>query len=334
VRALLLHDALGPDARPDERDVRAQIEAVGAALAGLGFESTLQPVDLDLGRVAREIEAARPDLVVNLVESLAGEGRLIHLVPCLLDALGVAYTGCPGEALLLTTHKVLAKRWLVSHGLPTPGWYEADPTGRTAVREAGRYLVKSIWEDASLGLDDAAVVELRAGDDVTALLHGRAASLGGAAFAERYVEGREFNLALLEGPEGTWGLPPSEILFDTFPPGKPRIVGYAAKWDPDAFEFRATPRRLRFPEEDGKLLDELERLALGCWELFGLAGYARVDFRVDEEGRPWILEVNANPCLSPDAGFAAAAAEAGLSPRDVVERLVAAARRRTPRAPS
>jgi len=121
-------------------------------------------------------------------------------------------------------------------------------------------------------------------------------------------------------------LPPCETLFTDWRPEKPRIVGYAAKWRPESFEYRHTRRRLSFPAEDRKLLRELGELALRCWELFGIAGYARVDFRVDAEGRPWILEVNPNPCLTDETGLAGAAEVAGLAPADVVERIVVAAR--------
>jgi GNAT superfamily N-acetyltransferase len=91
------------------------------------------------------------------------------------------------------------------------------------------------------------------------------------------------------------------------------MVGYRAKWDPASFEYQHTPRRFDFPPEDTPLLLRLRELCLQCWELFTLGGYARVDFRVDHQGNPWILEVNANPCLSPDAGFAAALGQAGIS---------------------
>jgi D-alanine-D-alanine ligase len=140
---------------------------------------------------------------------------------------------------------------------------------------------------------------------------------------ESYVEGREFNLALLEGPgRRPQVLPPAEIQFKSFPDGTPRIVGYAAKWEDDSEEFARTPRRFDFPEGDRELLDSLRQLALRCWSLFGLRGYARVDFRVDAQGLPWVLEVNTNPCLSPNAGFLAAAERAGLSPTEVIRRIV------------
>jgi D-alanine-D-alanine ligase len=127
-----------------------------------------------------------------------------------------------------------------------------------------------------------------------------------------FIEGREFNLTVLGGAGGPRVLPPAEIDFGAFPDGKPHIVGYRAKWDAGSFEFHHTPRRFDFPQEDGGLLDHLTMLALRAWDEFGLRGYARVDFRVDRAGQPWILEVNANPCLAPDAGLAAAVQHSGI----------------------
>jgi D-alanine-D-alanine ligase len=110
--------------------------------------------------------------------------------------------------------------------------------------------------------------------------------------------------------------------FEDYPPGKLKMVDYRAKWDEESFESRHTMRCFRFPPSDGPLLQRLTDLAKRCWHLFDLRGYARVDFRVDEGGRPWVLEINANPCLSPDAGFIAAAGEAGLTYRQVVNRIL------------
>jgi D-alanine-D-alanine ligase len=118
-------------------------------------------------------------------------------------------------------------------------------------------------------------------------------------------------------------LSPAEIVFEAYADAKPRVVGYRAKWDEASFEYHHTPRRFEFEPHDARLLAELKRLALECWTCFGLRGYARVDFRVDGEGRPWVLEVNTNPCLSPDAGFAAALERAGISFQDAIARILA-----------
>ena len=170
-------------------------------------------------------------------------------------------------------------------------------------------------------MDDDAVFSGPAAE-VHRRLRERVKHTGRPAFAEEYIEGREFNLAMLTGPGPVEVLPPAEIDFSAFPAEKPRIVGYRAKWQPDSFEYNNTPHRFDFPDADRPLLDRLQDLALECWNLFMLRGWGRVDFRVDQSGRPWILEVNANPCLSPDAGFAAALQRAGIEFDEAIRRIV------------
>jgi GNAT superfamily N-acetyltransferase len=162
-------------------------------------------------------------------------------------------------------------------------------------------------------MDDHAVVTTGDGSTVVAQIESRTRQLGRACFAEQFVAGREFNLSLIAVSDGPRVLPPAEIDFSAFPPNKPKIVGYAAKWVEGTFEFVNTPRKFEFAPNDAPLLDWLRTLAVECWHAFDLRGYARVDFRVDSQGQPWILEINANPCLAPDAGFAAALARAGIS---------------------
>ena len=310
------------DAPPDEQDTLAQVAQVEAALRQLGQASERLPVSLDLGALRQRLKIDRPAAIFNLIESLAGQGQLIALAPQLFESLGIPLAGCSARALALCCDKPAAKRWLVAHDLPTAPWYEAGPLAAGETPLPGRYIVKSVWEHASIGLGPDSVVEA---DEVTSRLADRQRRLGGSWFAERYIEGREFNIALLDGPDGPQVLPIAEIDFLDFPAGAPRIVDYAAKWLPDSFAYSHTPRRFTFAAGEASLLAELRQLSLRCWEVFGLAGFARVDFRVDAEGRPWILEINPNPCLSSDAGFAAAAAEAGLGAADVVARILAAA---------
>jgi D-alanine-D-alanine ligase len=335
----VLHEFVGPGAPPEARDTLTQVVAVSDALARLGWTPVAMPCSLDLRHLERRLLALRPAAVFNLVEGLDGEGRLIAIVPELLDRLAIPYTGAPSEALLLSSNKIRTKERLRAAGLPTPTWWPAPAAAArsplqvhspAAEPEPGRYILKHVWEDASFGLDDAAIVTATDASSLGAALGPRAE---GEWFAERYIEGRELNLSLLAaGGVAAQVLPPAEIVFDGFPPDKPRIVGYRAKWIEDSLEYRRTRRRFDFPAEDDALLGELAALARACWSLLGLEGYARVDFRIDADGQPWILEANANPCLSPDAGFSAAAAQAGLSFDEVVTRILVAARPR-PRAP-
>ncbi len=260
--------------------------------------------------------ALHPALVFNLIESVNGQGRLIHLAPALLEALGVRFTGAGFTAMASTSDKLLAKRLMQGAGIPTPAWVEGRAAGHTSAMGVPA-IVKSVWEHASIGLSDASFV--RCPEGLAAALEHHGAAFGGEWFAEAYVEGREFNVALIEDDGGPLLFPIAEIRFVDYPPGKLRIVDYRAKWQVDSFEYRHTVRSFGVERAEPALAARLAELARRCWRLFGLNGHARVDFRVDVDARPWVLEVNANPCLAPDAGFVAAAAEAGWS----LERVVA-----------
>lgn len=125
-------------------------------------------------------------------------------------------------------------------------------------------------------------------------------------------------------------LPVAEIRFVDYPPDKPRLVGYAAKWQVDSFEYLHTPRSFEANRTEPELMARLREVAIRCWRCLGLSGYARVDFRVDTAGRVWVLEVNTNPCLSADAGFAAALDAAGHGYDWGIARILAAAECRYP----
>lgn len=191
-------------------------------------------------------------------------------------------------------------------------------------------IVKPACEDASIGIDAQSVV--RGGHGLSAELEARRRRFGGSWFVERFVEGREVNVALLASDDGVEVLPISEIQFVDFPPGRPRIVDYEAKWDPGSQAYLHTPRRMISPNDERALCEELARIALVCHRVLDLGAYARIDLRVDADGRPFVLEANANPCLTSDAGFIAAAAQAGISFDQVVERIVNASGVAHPRA--
>ena len=315
MRITIVHQHVPADAAADERDVLDQVAAVRDALAANGHVVSVLACTADLGNVWRKLEVLRPDGVFNLVETLDGSGRLIHLVPALWETKGLAFTGSSADALYLTTHKIRSKERMHAAGLPVPAWIVGGTPSAQRSTPRADWIVKSVCEHASIGLGDASIQRGVTAADVS----GR---IPAGFFAERFIDGREFNLAMLAGPDGPEVLPPAEIVFADYPADKPRIVSYQAKWDESSFEYAHTVRRFAEPGADGVLLAELKRLALCCWDVFGLGGYARVDFRVDADGKPWILEVNSNPCLSPDSGFAAALEQAGIPYAAAMERIV------------
>ncbi|MCC6202794.1 MAG: D-alanine--D-alanine ligase [Gammaproteobacteria bacterium] len=321
----LVYGAPPPGAAPDDLDVLVQLAAVRDALRVANVPCREFALDDDLAAAHAWLRQERPELVFNLVEAIHGRTDRIAEAPALFAELRLPFTGSDAEALRITTHKLLSKERMQRDGIATPAWC-CDPLELRDPMQAGAWIVKPIDEDASVGIDDDAVCQTAAA--AAACLEARTRR-GGNWFAERFIAGREINIALLAHGAAVDVLPPAEILFDAFAPGKPHIVGYAAKWQPDSFEYRHTPRDFERLAHEPNLCRELGRIARRCWDLFELSGYARVDCRVDAAGSIWVLEVNANPCLSPDAGLAAAAARAGLDYPALIARIVAAARPRT-----
>jgi D-alanine-D-alanine ligase len=304
------------ESRPDEIDTIIAAEAVAGTLVALGFTTEIVVLAPGLAQLDA-LPSRRPLLVFNLVDAVNGEGRLAPFVPARLDALKLPYTGCSASAWLETLSKIGTKLKLAHAGLPTPAWSE-DGSGLDLDVPV---IVKPIWEHGSLGLDESSVMR---GADAARAIAERNLRWKTEHFAEDFLDGREFNLSLLDGPSGPAVLPIAEILFEGFGSRAPKIVGYDAKWTPESRAYIGTPRRFGVEAENPELADKLKGLALACWQLFALSGYARVDFRLDAHGEPSILEVNMNPCLSPDAGYAAAAKEAGYSYEALIGTIVEA----------
>jgi len=204
---------------------------------------------------------------------------------------------------------------LAHAGLPTPDW-SADGTG---LDPEARVIVKSVWEHGSLGLDETSVVRCA---DAPRVVAARTSGLNTEHFAEIYIEGREFHLALLERIWGVEVLPIAEILFESLKVHAPKIYDYDAKWTADSAAYIGTLRRFGLEQNEPDVANTLRQLALACWTLFGFSGYARIDFRVDPTGSPFIIDVNPNPYLTPDAEDAAAAAKAGIFYNDFVARII------------
>lgn len=309
-----------PAASADQADTFLQAREISECLTILGKEALTVSFGPDRDDTAALLRRYDPAVVVNLVEDVPEGPDQLHLATALLDRLGLRHTGAPTPALRALGDKRAVRRALAAAGLPVAAEMQAVPNGPDD--PAQRYIVKSAVEHASIGLDAGSIVSGRRAAE--ALIANKTARFGGAWFAEAYIDGREFNVSLLETAAGPIVLPIAEIQF-LDAGGAPKIVGYAEKWATGSAAYANTPRD--FPEgaADRPLLDALGRLALAAWRLFGLAGYARLDFRVDEAGAPFIVDVNANPCLARDAGFCAAAARAGLSQTDVVAQLIEAA---------
>ena len=317
MKILVLHSDVPADAPPEDQDTLIAAEAVAAALRRKGHAVNSAAFRGDT--ISAVIDWEAPDLVFNMVEGVDGKGILASAAPRLLAEMGVPFTGASAGALDISCDKPKSKARLRAAGLATPDW-SVPPSWQGLDGRA--FIVKAALEDGSIGLDDHCVVS--GADAVKARAADCLARFGGSWFAEEYVEGREFNLSLLGSAKNLRILPMAEMTFEDWPAGKPRIVGYGAKWDEASPGYRHTVRRFGVEKEEPALAAKLTSACEQVWRLLDLTGFVRVDFRV-RDVEPLILEINPNPGIAPDAGFAAAAAEAGMSYDDLIEAIVQAA---------
>lgn len=327
-KVIIFHSPLAIDAPPDELDVLDEAAYVQEGLTALGYDPEVISFPYDLQQLEEILYNREPLFVVNLVETLFADGKLVHLGPFLFDHFRIPYTGCSAHSIYLSSHKTLSKQHMRAHGIPTPAHFSYS--GLLAASDndiRNPFLVKSLWEHASYGLDEDQRLLFSSHADLLERMQQEKDPH--AFFCEEYIHGREFNLSVIDGKDGAMVLPAAEIRFE-YPEGKPRILGYKAKWAEDSFEYIHTVRSFSFPPKDDLLLKSLEAIALKCWSVFDLNGFARVDFRVDEKGYIYVLEINANPCISADSGFVAAALQAGMTGADVAKRLVEGMKRRFP----
>ncbi len=194
----LVYGRVEPDAPPDEQDNLMQVETVRAACSRLGWQTMDVPLSLDLGVAAAVLRSSAPALAFNLTETLDGKARLIHLAPSLLDSLAIPYTGAPAEAIFTTSHKTLAKRIMAAGGIPTAAWASGAQAAGGQPPFPGPYIVKSLWEHASVGMEDSAVAADGRALRVEVARRAPREGIDGL-FVEAYIEGREFNIALLGG---------------------------------------------------------------------------------------------------------------------------------------
>jgi D-alanine-D-alanine ligase len=316
MKILVLHSDVPGDAPPEDQDTLIAADAVAVALHGRGHKVTQAAFREQslAGLLARD----KPDIVFNMVEGVDGKGLLASIAPRMLEEMGMPFTGAPAKPMDVTFDKPLTKRLLREAGLVTPDW--AVPPDWHGL-DGRAWIVKAALEDGSIGLDDGCIVT---GPEVPARAAASQVRFGGRWFAEEYVEGREFNIALLGSASNMRIMPMAEMTFADWPPDKPRIVGYGAKWDEGSDGYRQTVRRFGVERDEPRLAAKLKSDCERVWSLFGLTGFVRVDFRV-RGGEPLILEINVNPGITPDAGFPAAAAEAGMSYDELIEEIVRAA---------
>lgn len=321
---VLMHEDLVPPENVTGYDVktvewRTEYDVV-STLKKLEHEVYPLGVKSDLGVIQSAIEQWKPDIAFNLLEEFDGVAVYDQHVVAYLELLHLPYTGSNPRGLMLARDKVLTKKVLAFHKIPYPEFIEV-PQGRTVKRPKSLtfpLIVKSVTEEASLGISQASIVT----DDEklaerVAFVHNH---VGSAALIEQYIEGREFYVGII-GNGQRHVLPVWELIMDKLPDAAKRIATERVKW--------SRKYQLKYgiiSKEADDLADhktqEIQGLAKRVYRALGLSGYARIDMRMDAEGRLYVLEANPNPQIAEDEDFADSAKKVGYQYKDLLQELL------------
>ena len=293
------------------------VEAVQKALNELGYEITLLPLVPPFSEARKKLAALNVDVVFNLFEGFCGTPDTEVLVPEALTELGIPHTGCYSAVLRMALDKAGVKTILDEAGIPTPDYQIMDPGSLHTFRLQFPCIVKPRAEDASHGISADSLVS-----DYAALriqVSRICETYGSGALVEHFVGGREFNATVM-GNSRCVALPVSEIAYK-LSPELPRLLTFAAKWEPDSIYFKGT--KVNCPAKvSEKEREYIAGTALTAFKLVVKRGYARVDMRMDEAGNLNVIEINPNPDISPGTGAARQSAAAGMSYPQFIGKLV------------
>ncbi len=293
------------------------VKAVYEALIELGHEVTLLPLMPPSTVARRKLKTIDADVVFNLFEGFCGEPETEVLVPEILTEMGIPYTGCQADIIKIALDKAKVKEILKAAGIPTPDFQLLKPATIDTFKLDFPCIVKPCAEDASHGISADSVVK-----DITALVKQVriiAESYHNDALVERFVGGREFNATVM-GNKQCVILPISEIIY-SLSPEIPRILTFEAKWEPGSPYFVGTgvscPAQVTASERK-----YINNTAISAFKLCIGRGYARMDMRMDEQGKLNIIEVNPNPDISPGTGAARQSNAAGMSYAEFISNIL------------
>jgi len=318
-------DSLDGLAPQDIQPIKTEYDVL-TALDHLGHKTHTLHAPEDMTAIRRELFTWKPHVVFNLLEEFRGEGIYVPYLLGYLELIQQAFTGCNPAGLLLADRKVTMRKVLKYHRVPVPD-FEVFPRGRKKIRLKKKLkyplIVKSATEHGSVGISQASIVN---SDEKllerVAYIHEQ---IGSDAVAEAYIDGREFYIGVI-GNRRIETLPLWEMKFEKLAPGTHRIATNRVKWDEDYQEKRGiyTDCAKDVPKE---IEDRIRRMARRVYRILGLNGYARMDFRVSDTGKVYLLEPNPNPDLAHDEDFCESAKAGGLSYEKLIQKIINLGRR-------
>lgn len=296
-------------------EIQDQVNAVQASIDKIGYDYKIFALKDDIENIVRELKLFKPDTVINLCEGAFGDSHMEMYVPSILELLKIPYTGSPPLSLGLCQNKGLAKDIMMANDITTPKYSILKDFKDWKDNLSYPLFVKPLIEDASLGISKESYVknEDALKNRVRYITH----NYNQPALVEKYVYGREINVSILDD-RNPRVLPISEIIFEFN--GEPKIVDYPAKWFTESYEYKMTkpvcPAIL-----EPSIKNRVERIALKAYEALHCRDYARVDIRLDGE-TPYVLEVNPNPDISPNAGFIRSLKAVDISYEEFIEMII------------
>jgi D-alanine-D-alanine ligase len=296
-----------------EKGFSKEINSVQKKLSKYYQHVSALAIDRNVERTIKQLNKIAPDVIFNFVEAVEGISSYEYCMAGVFQLLGFEFTGnlpvCLGNCL----NKARTKNILRSLGIPTPGYITVKPKEKITENKFNLpypVILKLLNEDASIGISEFSVV-----NNFTQLkkqLNFLQRTYKQEVIIEEYIDGRELNVAVLHNRT----LPISEIKFKGLPDGLPKIVTYDSKWIADSIYYENTkpqcPAKL-----NQKIKNKIEKTALSAFEALNCRDYARVDIRL-KDSVPYVVEVNPNPDISVDSGFARAASAAGISHQELL----------------
>ena len=319
---VLLHPDLIPPEKAtkevlDKAIWRAEFDVI-RTLKRMGHSVFIQGVYDDLTVIRKAVDSFKPHVAFNLLEEFNGEATFDQNVVSYLELLGVPYTGCNPRGLMLARHKDLAKKVLTYHNISTPE-FQIFPVSQGYRKPDIEFplFVKSTTEEASFGITHASIVRTeKALKERVRFIN---EEVGTDAIAERYIEGRELYVGVLGNVKMDL-FPVWELVFRKISERTPRIATTKVKFDPEyRKKYGITSLRARLPETT---ITRVHKMSRQVYQILGLTGFARLDFRLEKSGRIYFLEANPNPHVGEDEDFAQSALKAGISYPELLDRIL------------
>lgn len=321
---VLLYNILD-DPKQQEEQYR-DINIIDSSLEEFGYSVNKVAVGVDTSKLMLQLKEISPKYIFNLCEEVNNNSWGEIYIAGLMELIKIPYTGSSPACLSLALNKARTKDVLLNQDVIVPR-YQVFDSEHVILKDDLHFplIIKPLCEDGSFGIELNSVVNNK--EELYERIKNRLKEFNGPVIAEEYIEGRELNISILENDRGPWALPVSELDYSTMPEGYPKICSYSGKWDKDSVDYKGTvpvcPANI-----SKELHNKLEEIAIKVYKIMGCSDYARVDVRLDKNETPYVIDVNPNPCISPDSGFVRSSEAYGIDYKNLINAIMKNCERR------